>query len=272
MTLHSAVAAVGLAFIYIVFVAGLCVVLDIAPFPKGVLLGIDNQCFGGSIHVESPTGGRFLSYAVGRGLSGIQVVVISGERVEDIGRVFAIVVLGFERVALDHQQSVLIVCGDLSRFPCEQVVVYVSPPLRHDFGGAAIEHPITVEHGYDRIVRGVGASAYIDYCQIAIPHFAFFGGIFPYFQRPFGSGLQFDFLQGLFPGGFFAVNVAFEPRRTTAATQLFHQRGIEHSFARVAECLYIIAGIFGHHVGMPGILFPFLPIPSDCFERGSPVP
>ena len=42
MTLHSAVAAVGLAFIYIVFVAGLCVVLDIAPFPKGVLLGIDN--------------------------------------------------------------------------------------------------------------------------------------------------------------------------------------------------------------------------------------
>lgn len=49
MTLHSAVAAVGLAFIYIVFVAGLCVVLDIASFPKGVLLGIDNQCFGGSI-------------------------------------------------------------------------------------------------------------------------------------------------------------------------------------------------------------------------------
>ena len=139
MTLHSAVAAVGLAFIYIVFVAGLCVVLDIASFPKGVLLGIDNQCFGGSIHVESPTGGWFLSYAVGRGLSGIQVAVISGERVEDIGRVFAIVVLGFERVALYHQQSVLIVCGDLSRFPCEQVVVYVSPPLRHDFGGAAIQ-------------------------------------------------------------------------------------------------------------------------------------
>ena len=107
MTLHSAVAAVGFAFIYIVFVAGLCVVLDIASFPKGVLLSIDNQCFGGSIHVESPTGGRFLSYAVGRGLSGIQVVVISGERVEDIGRVFAIVVLGFERVALYHQQSVL---------------------------------------------------------------------------------------------------------------------------------------------------------------------
>ena len=80
MTLHSAVAAVGFAFIYIVFVAGLCVVLDIASFPKGVLLSIDNQCFGGSIHVESPTGGWFLSYAVGRGLSGIQVVVISGER------------------------------------------------------------------------------------------------------------------------------------------------------------------------------------------------
>ena len=77
---------------------------------------------------------RSLGHAVGAGrLAGVEVRINFLQLVEDERRLVAVnvavLVLGFESVALDYEQGVVVPRGDLRGLPCQAVVVDVPVPL-----------------------------------------------------------------------------------------------------------------------------------------------
>ena len=111
--------AVGLALEYIVFVACLGIAFYVSVLSQDVDLMVDEQKFGGTVHVKSPSLRGLSSNLAPDVLSRVEVAVVLRDGIEYITRMHLFGTLRFEGIALDDEQGIVVVCGNLHGFPCE---------------------------------------------------------------------------------------------------------------------------------------------------------
>ncbi len=149
--------------------------------------------------------------------------------------------------------------GDLRGFPCEEVVVGVASPLRHDFGVRPV-----FEHGDYAPVGFCRASAYIHGHHIGRSGF----GLSPHQKVSGRVGSEAQSAQRLHSGERSRSRrylAGAASGRSAGAQPLYRFRG-EHRGSCAGECLLGGGGVFGHEGGVVGHLGAFGVVPLYPFQ------
>ena len=167
--------------------------------------------------MESISDGEALDDGIFGLLSSVEIGIDVFDLVEDGGGLVAVdislFVVGFEGVGFDDEEGIIVECGDLSGFPCEEVHVDMTVPLGDDGGFSAIDHQEAVEDDDYGPVGFIGSAADVDDSEISIDDFVGVvliagGGEVPYGEHPLGIGFESEVAQSI--GSFIdeCINVA----------------------------------------------------------------
>ena len=183
------------------------------------------------------------------------MAILSPNHVQDILSAIGLGILGLERVALNHQQGVVVALCQVHGFPGQHVMVDVAAPLCHHLG-LTVAAVVQVEHSHHAPVSLVAAAAHVHRHQIAQDGAVVFG-LLPHLQR---SIALFDNVRsaGRQP---VALDVACDRWRQARLAQAVELSEVKHAVARVAERLNVVARKLLHHLRVRAILFALAVIP-----------